>query len=125
VPVRDPQLRMLTFDVSDLVDARTEAARAPRSRHVVAFAQVSGERREPLFVSDETARILERSDGTLTALEIATETGTDNQSEGVRRGLRQIEELFVSGLLWLHEGRLDRSESDRPDAIQTCGSAIA
>jgi glycosyltransferase involved in cell wall biosynthesis len=125
VPVRDPQLRMLTFDVSDLVDARTEAARAPRSRHVVAFAQVSGERREPLFVSDETARILERSDGTLTALEIATETGTDNQSEGVRRGLRQIEELFVSGLLWLHERRIDRIEDGRPDPITVyIGSSV-
>jgi glycosyltransferase involved in cell wall biosynthesis len=125
VPVRDPQLRMLTFDVSDLVDAQTEAARAPRSRHVVAFAQVSGERREPLFVSDETARILERSDGTLTALEIATETGTDNQSEGVRRGLRQIEELFVSGLLWLHERRIERIEDGRPDPITVyIGSSV-
>jgi glycosyltransferase involved in cell wall biosynthesis len=128
-PIRDPQLRMMTFDVSELTDARTEpaspTARAPRSRHVVVFAQVNGQRRGPLFVSDETARILELSDGTRTALEIATEIGPDNQGEGVRRGLRQIEELFVSGLLWLHEGRLDRSESDRPDAIQTCGSAIA
>jgi hypothetical protein len=109
VPVRDPQLRMLTFDASELVDGRTEAtapaARAPRSRQVVAFAQVNSERRDPLFISDETAQILKLSDGTRTALEISTEIGSNDRAESLRRGLRQIEELFVSGLLWLHEGR--------------------
>jgi hypothetical protein len=109
VPVRDPQLRMLTFDASELVDGRTEAtapaARAPRSRQVVAFAQVNSERRDPLFISDETAQILKLSDGTRTALEISTEIGSNDRAESLRRGLRQIEELFASGLLWLHEGR--------------------
>jgi glycosyltransferase involved in cell wall biosynthesis len=126
VPVRDPQLRMTTFDVSELGDGQTEpaslAARAPRSRHVVAFAQVNGARRDPLFVSDETARILKLSDGTRTAREIATEIGTHSQGRSLRRTLRQIEESFVSGLLWLHEGRIDRIESDRADAVQPCGS---
>jgi glycosyltransferase involved in cell wall biosynthesis len=123
VPIRDKQLRMMTFDVSELVDAQTEpacpAARAPGSRHVVAFAQANGKRRDPLFISDETARILNLSDGTRTALEIATEIVPDNQDEGVRRALRQIEELFVSGLLWLQEGRIDRIEASRPDPIQS------
>jgi hypothetical protein len=179
VPVRDLQLRMLTVDVSELVDGQTRAAspaasglshvivrkaprfrlplpargervgvrrplheselveapphpalradlspqagrgrecdtalphaRVPRPRHVVAFAPVNGGRREPLFISDETARIVELSDGTRTALEIATEIATEiaaaNQSEGVRRVLRRIEDLFVSGLLWLQEPR--------------------
>jgi glycosyltransferase involved in cell wall biosynthesis len=126
VPVRDPQLRMTTFDVSELGDGRTEPAspvtRAPRSRHIVAFAQVNGERRDPLFVSDETARILELSDGTRTAREIAAEIATNGQDGSLGRTLRQIEESFVSGLLWLHEGRIDRIESDRADAIQSCGS---
>ena len=111
VPVRDPQLRMMMFDVSELVDGQTQpgspAARAPRSRHVVAFAQVNGERRDPLFISDETAQILKLSDGTRTALEMSKELGSNNQVDGVQRALRQIEELFVSGLLWLHDNRIE------------------
>ena len=111
VPVRDPQLRMMMFDVSELVDGQTQpdspAARAPRSRHVVAFAQVNGERRDPLFISDETAQILKLSDGTRTAMEMSKELGSNNQVDGVQRALRQIEELFVSGLLWLHDNRIE------------------
>jgi hypothetical protein len=101
-PVRDPQLRMTTFDASELEDGRT-ARRPPCPRHVVAFAQVNGERREPLFVSDQTARILELSDGTRTALEIAAEIDSTDRHGDSQRGLQQIEALFVSGLLWLRE----------------------
>jgi glycosyltransferase involved in cell wall biosynthesis len=120
VPVRDPHLRMMTFDASELADRQTKTApRAPRPRHVVAFAQADSERREPLFVSDKTAQVLKLSDGTRTALEIATEIGSENQDEGVRPALRQIEELFVSGLLWLHEGRIDCNTSARPDLIES------
>jgi glycosyltransferase involved in cell wall biosynthesis len=112
LPVRDPQLRMMTLDVAELANGQTEpagsAVLAPRPRHVVVFAQVSGERREPLFVSDQTARILALSDGTRTALEIAVEIGPDGRRAGRRRTLRQIEELFVSGLLGLHDGRIGR-----------------
>jgi glycosyltransferase involved in cell wall biosynthesis len=119
VPVRDPQLRMLAFDVSDLVDGRTEpaspAAPAPYSRHVVAFAPVNGERREPLFVSRGTARILQLSDGTRTAREIAAEIPRPS----ARRTLRAIEELFVSGLLRLQEGRIDRIGADQPDHAES------
>jgi glycosyltransferase involved in cell wall biosynthesis len=128
VPVRDPQLRMLTFDVSELVDGQTEAkrsaARRPRPRRVAAFAQVNGERREPLFISDATARILELSDGTRTALEIAAEIGSGSQqAEG--GGLQQIEELFVSGLLRLHDGPVDGAEAARSETIAFAdGSAI-
>jgi glycosyltransferase involved in cell wall biosynthesis len=122
VPVRDPQLRMLTFDVSDLVDGQTEPASpahpAPRSSHVVAFAPVNGERREPLFVSRGIARILELSDGTRTAREIAAEIGPGSPRPSARRTLRAIEELFVSGLLRLQEGRVDRIGADRPDRSQ-------
>ncbi len=110
VPVRDPNLRTMTFDVSELVDDQTKPARpdarTPRSRHVVAFAQMNGERREPLFISDLAARTLQLSDGTRTAMEIAAEVGEDQRREGIPGVLRQIEQLFVSGLLWLHEGRL-------------------
>jgi glycosyltransferase involved in cell wall biosynthesis len=122
VPVRDPQLRMTTFDVSELRNGRTgppsRTAGAPRSRHVAAFAQVNGERREPLFVSDQTARILALSDGTRTVLEIAKEVGSGNRHAGGKRALRQIEELFVSGLLWLQEAEIDRSEAYSPSSAQ-------
>jgi hypothetical protein len=112
VPIRDPQLRMTMFDVSELTDGHAEPGcpdiRSPRPRQVVAFARANGERREPLFVSDQTARILQLSDGTRTALEIAAEIGSGDRHAGGRRGLQQIEALFVSGLLWLHEGPIDR-----------------
>jgi hypothetical protein len=101
-PMRDPQLRMTTFDASELEDAGT-APGPPCPRHVVAFAQVDGERREPLFVSDQTARILELSDGARTALEIAAKIDSTDRPGDSQRGLEQIETLFLSGLLWLRE----------------------
>ena len=126
VPVPDPQLRILTIDVSELVDGQTEpaqpAARTRCPRRVVAFAQMNGERREPLFISDATARILELSDGNRTAREIAAEIGSESQY-GDGGGLQQIEELFVSGLLRLHDGRIDRIESARPDTFTFAGGA--
>jgi glycosyltransferase involved in cell wall biosynthesis len=103
-PVRDPKLRMTMFDVSGLEDGKA-GPEPPRPRHVIAFAQVNGERREPLFVSDQTARILQLSDGTRTAQEIAAEIASEDRHGDAQQGLRQIEELFVSGLLWLHERR--------------------
>ena len=53
---------------------------------------------------------------------------------GVERALREIEDLFVSGLLWLHDGRfdrfatagpdpLDRQMSDRPMGVRSPSSA--
>jgi glycosyltransferase involved in cell wall biosynthesis len=113
VPVRDPELRMMTFDVSELVEPQArpkrDAALSPRPRHVVAFASANGERKEPLFVSDGTARILEFSDGTRTALEIANEVGAGNGRGPGRKGIEQIEELFRSGLLTLQESKLVRA----------------
>jgi glycosyltransferase involved in cell wall biosynthesis len=106
VPVRDPQLRMMTFDVSELEppkETRRQAARRPRPRHVVAFASATGERREPLFISDGTARILELSDGTRTALEVAAQACSNNGHTVSPDGLEQIEELFRSGLLMLQD----------------------
>jgi glycosyltransferase involved in cell wall biosynthesis len=115
VPVRDPRLRMTTVDVSEMRDGKTEPdAGAPRPRHVVAFAEVNGERREPLFVSDQTARILELSDGTRTVLEIAKEIGSGDRQAGGKRALRQIEEMFVSGLLGLQETEMDCTQATRP-----------
>jgi glycosyltransferase involved in cell wall biosynthesis len=120
VPVRDPQIRMLTTDVSELVDGQTAPARTirrSRPRHVVAFAQENGQRREPLFINDVTAQILELSDGTRTASEIASRIEAGNRLvDGA--GLRQIEELFVTGLLRLQDRRIDHIEPSCPMSNQ-------
>ena len=114
VPVRDPQLRLLTVDVTALVEdaiAPNGPMRVPRSRRVAAFAAADGERRDPLFVSEGTARILELSDGTRTAQEIAAQIAPENRRAGLRHALRSIEELFVAGLLSLAERRIDGAET--------------
>lgn len=117
VPVRDPRLRLLTVDVTELTDGgpKSNGAGSPRSRSVAAFASTDGERREPLFISDGAARILELSDGTRTAGDIAAQVANNNCRAGVRRTLRGVEELFVAGLLSLQDQRIDHVESNRPD----------
>lgn len=123
VPMRDPRLRLLTVDLAGLVDEGVEASEAaiqmPRSRRVAAFAAAGGERREPLFISDGTARILDLSDGTRTAREIASHIASGNRRGGVRRALRDIEALFVAGLLSLEDRRVDGVEIGRPDRRQS------
>jgi len=125
VPVRDPQLRMLTFDISRL-DGRPRtprrAARKPQPRHVIAFASANGERREPLFVSDQTARILALSDGTRTALEIVGEASPENGHANGGHGLEQIEELFLSGLLMLQDAQVEADRINAPPPRQSADS---
>lgn len=113
VPVRDPQIRMLKFDTTDLMDGEAgpdaRTAGAPRIRYVVAFAQAGESRREPLFVSERAAQILELCDGTRTAAEIVAAFASSNRAAGAQRTLKAIEDMFVSGLLWLRQEPLDRS----------------
>jgi glycosyltransferase involved in cell wall biosynthesis len=89
VPTRDPQLRLLKFDVSELAGREQghSPRRKPRGRNIVAFAQANEKERARLLISDAGARILELSDGTYSAQEIA----------------ERIE--IESGLLWLEEPR--------------------
>jgi glycosyltransferase involved in cell wall biosynthesis len=120
VPVRDPRLRMLTFDAADLAEGEagesdTRAASAPRLRHVIAFAQAEGSRREPLFVSERAAQILALCDGTRTALEVATQITPGKARALTAQTLRAIEDMFVSGLLWLDEIRAEHSEATAVD----------
>lgn len=116
VPLRDPQIRMITFDASELMGNQTETGSRvvcePQPRHVAVFAQQSGERREPLFIGHELAKILELSDGTRTALEIAEHVRADNK-EKPDRVLKQIEDMFAAGLLWLYEAAVANQELSR------------
>jgi hypothetical protein len=125
VPVRDPRARMMTFDVSDLDGSpatRRRATRRPQPRHVIAFASADGERREPLFVSEQTAQILALSDGTHTALEIARAVSSGNGHANGGRDLEQIEELFLSGLLTLQDRQVGADRVNAPPPRQSVDS---
>jgi glycosyltransferase involved in cell wall biosynthesis len=104
VPTRDPHLRLLKFDASALEEQRANAgrsaARKRRERNIITFTQRNGETRERLLVSDESARILELSDGTRTVREIAARIEAENP-QGREPVLQLIEEMFATGLLWL------------------------
>jgi glycosyltransferase involved in cell wall biosynthesis len=105
--LRDPNLRIITFDAAELADhqpkRRSAVARKRSQRNIAAFAQTDGARRDPFLVSEPMIRILSLSDGTRTAQEIAARIGADDLSLDEPEALRIIEELFVAGLLWLRE----------------------
>jgi glycosyltransferase involved in cell wall biosynthesis len=110
LPTRDPQLRVLKFDASELAEQRIKAGRSPArkpcGRNIVAFAQANGEVRERLLVSDVSIRILELSDGTRSVQKIAAQIEAENPQAGGEPALRLIEEMFAAGLLWLEEARV-------------------
>ena len=106
LPVRDPRLRILKFneDISEFRSARTaaELPAVPKSgpSFVLAFAGEGGAR-DPLLVDHATARILELSEGKLTAGEICERLKRERGSSEVHNDLAWIENLFVSGLVRL------------------------
>jgi hypothetical protein len=116
VPIREPHLRVLRFDydVSEFRNAKT-LADFPRaaSRHasaIVVFAGSGDERRDPLFIDGSTAKILELSDGSRTAAEIAGQLAPrrgDTTDEGE---LKWIEKLFLCGLVGLAHGKVIASK---------------
>jgi glycosyltransferase involved in cell wall biosynthesis len=112
IPMRDPQLRLLSFDISKLANGPGKAGAGPATTGcVVAFAPVNGERRAPMFVSAVRARILELSDGTRNARRVAEEVATESGRPAHAHDLLQeIEELFVSGLLWLNDRPIEAEE---------------
>jgi glycosyltransferase involved in cell wall biosynthesis len=107
LPTRDPQLRLLKFEASEKqTRAGRSLARKPRERNIVVFAQADGQLRERLLVSEVSARILELSDGTRTAWEIADRISAENPQAGRDPALQLIEEMFAAGLLWLEEAQV-------------------
>jgi glycosyltransferase involved in cell wall biosynthesis len=121
IPVRDPRLRLIALDASDLPDSEASQTRpsAPPQRHVVAFAQVDGIRRDPFFVGEGTARVLQLSDGTRTALEIAKDIDARNPRKRGPPGLQHIEDLFVAGFLLLQDERIDPAKAAQPNFAQS------
>jgi glycosyltransferase involved in cell wall biosynthesis len=109
VPVRDPGLRVLAFDHDILpylavrTAAEFPAVPKPGRGYIVAFGRRNGDRRHPLLVDRATARILELSDGTRTAAEIALELHCDAGNSTAADIVKWIENLFVSGLISLQE----------------------
>jgi glycosyltransferase involved in cell wall biosynthesis len=122
VPVRNPRLRIIEFDcdVIDFLDVRCvadfPATVAPGPSYMVAFTQSSGDRRDPLVIDAMTARILRFSDGSRTAAEVVEELASSAES-GEVPGLAWLENLFVAGLICLHQQRLRRGQESFNSAI--------
>ena len=107
VPLRHPAIRILTFDydVSEFTQVKSVAALPPvpgrRSSYIVVFASSGMEQRGPLVIDGLTARVLELSDGTRTANEIANALDYGAHAGSTVAALRWIENLFVCGLVRL------------------------
>jgi len=117
--VRDPRLRVLTFDfdVMELMSVRNadDLATPPTSRrsYLVVFGRSAGGRRSPLAVDRATARILTLSDGTRSASEIIGELNREGELSREGIGFKWIEYLFAHGLMALRDGRLDAARGTR------------
>jgi hypothetical protein len=85
---------------------------------MVAFARSNGEGRDPLVIDRITACILELSDGTRTAAEIVRQLN----HEGVDGNLDWITNLFICGLVQLHDAELNRGMVSRPNPKQYRGA---
>jgi hypothetical protein len=82
------------------------------------FACFHDERRDPLLIDDSTAKILELSDGTRTAAEIADQL--DHGRSDTADELKWIEELFLCGLVRLANGKViaDKRPRVKPTQIK-------
>ena len=108
VCVREPNLRLLRLDY-DVAAFRIAKAVADfpsalklRPSAIVIFGRSNVARREPLFIDESTARILDLSDGTRTAAEIITQL--EHEQAGAKGNeLEWIEYLFVEGLIGLRQ----------------------
>jgi hypothetical protein len=111
VPVRDPRIRIvqLDHDAAEFMHARTLAELPPvptrRRSFIVAFGRSARAARDPLLV-EGTAQILELSDGTRTASDIARHLNGD-VGASPDDNLDWIEELFARGLISLTDKRAE------------------
>jgi hypothetical protein len=85
----------------------------PGPSHIVAFVHSDGAQRSPLLVDDVTARILQLSDGTRTALQIARQSTAQRRVSAIEERLEWIENLFRRGLIGLLDPDIERSQTCR------------
>ncbi|HLK84749.1 MAG TPA: glycosyltransferase [Xanthobacteraceae bacterium] len=126
--VREPRLRVLAFDfdVTELLSVRNadDLASPPACRrsYMVVFgrsAGADGERRDPLIIDAAAAQILDLSDGTRSAVQIAAELNQEGYLSDCGVGIDRIEKLFSLGLILLWNRRLDAVRGDhRPAAVE-------
>jgi glycosyltransferase involved in cell wall biosynthesis len=113
-PRRDPNLRIVSVDVAEL-QSKGRRARKPDFRNFAVFARADGEQpRERLMLSEVAVSALRLCDGARSAQEIAGLLAAENAPLDPAEALRLIEELFVAGLLWLH----DESAASTPRALE-------
>jgi glycosyltransferase involved in cell wall biosynthesis len=119
-PVRDPRVRLIEFDIDVSIYLTMPATDclsktpAPGRSFLVAFAQSDGERRGPLLVEERTAEILVLCDGTHTVSEVFEHC--DRHRPGFDQDARRrcIAQLLTSGLVSLHDERIDPPAAPRP-----------
>jgi glycosyltransferase involved in cell wall biosynthesis len=124
IPVRDPRVRVIAFDfdVSAFMQIRTadELLDDPAAVHsyLVAFARSGAELHEPLLVQAATAEFLECCDGTRSVAEILGHSKRPRARLDTHKELQWIEEMFLSGLLWLQDERIDPSATVPRQALK-------
>ena len=111
VPVRDPCLRVLEFDCDvsqfGMQTATTYSSAPSVSRsYIVVFGRSDHGRRDPLLVDILTAKILDLSDGSRTASEVARHLTPEGDASQIESRLKWIENLFVWGLVALQDDRI-------------------
>ena len=118
VPMRDPRLRVIefNFDVSDFMGvgaaAEFPARPAPRRSYIAAFRRSNDDgQRSPVMIDRLTARMLELSDGTRTALEVVRELDQQGSTSSEADNVKWMENLFVQGLISLRDERVDPSSN--------------
>jgi glycosyltransferase involved in cell wall biosynthesis len=108
-PIRERGFRVLAFDhdVTPYRDADgladLPAIPVPGPGYILAFGYCESREQDPLMVDARTVRILELSDGSRTALEIARQLHREDRTSTRADCLEWIERLFVSGLLGLRD----------------------
>ena len=114
VPTRAADLRILRFD-RDVAEYRNACSlddlpvipkRGPS--YLVVFRSSDRHGRGPILVDAQTVRILELSNGSNTAFDIAKQLRKEFTPSRLQDHLLWIENLFASGLLWLDESRSAR-----------------
>jgi glycosyltransferase involved in cell wall biosynthesis len=114
--VRDPCLRVLTFDfdVTELMRVQNAddllVPPTPRRSHLVVLGRSAGPdfgRRDPLVIDTTAARILDLCDGTRSASQIVAELFQEGYLLDCAVGIDRIEKLFSHGLILLRGKPLD------------------